>query len=41
MSAGGRDYLVCAMSTAPFSADGQELLENLLAAAFDARDDFG
>lgn len=41
VSAGGRDYLVCAMSTAPFSADGQELLENLLAAAFDARDDLG
>lgn len=39
VSAGGRDYLVCAMSTAPFSADGQGLLESLLTAVFDARGD--
>lgn len=39
VGAGGHDYLVCAMSNAPFSQENEELLENLLAAAFEARAD--
>lgn len=38
-SAGGRRFLVCAMSNAPFSQESEELLENLLATAFEARAD--
>lgn len=34
-----RDYLLCAMSSAPYSAEGEALLEELLAAAFAARED--
>lgn len=41
VTSGGRDYLLCLMSDAPYSADNAETMEKVVATAFDARNDLG